>query len=206
MPVPTPYVIGLTGGIASGKSEVARRFAARGIVIVDADRLARDVVAPGTPGLAAVVERFGAGVLDASGALDRAALRRRVFDDADARRALEAIVHPRVREAIEAGCRAAPGPYVVADIPLLAEGGGRARYPGLARILVVDVPVDLQRARLIARDGIEAGLADRMIAAQATREARLAIADDVIVNTGTPADLDPAVEALDRRYRRLAAT
>lgn len=203
--MPHPFVVGLTGGIASGKTEVARRFAALGIAIVDADVLAREVVARGTPGLAAVAARFGTDVLDADGGLDRAALRRRVFDDADARRTLEAIVHPRVREAIDTQCRAAPGPYVVAAIPLLAEGGGRAAYPYLARILVVDVPVEVQRQRLMARDGIAMDLADRMIAAQAPRAQRLAIADDVLVNAAAPDALAPHVAALDRLYRQLAA-
>jgi dephospho-CoA kinase len=143
-------------------------------------------------------------VLDASGALDRAAMRRRVFGDDIARRALEAIVHPRVRSALQAACAAAPGPYAIAAIPLLAEGGGRKAYPWLDRILVVDVPVEMQLARLLQRDGIDAELADRMLAAQASRRERLAIADDVIVNDGTLAALDAHVTALDARYRGLA--
>ena len=199
------FVVGLTGGIASGKSAVARAFAAHGVHVADADVAARAAVAVGSPGLAAVVAAFGAGVLDASGALDRAAMRRRIFDDADAKRALEAIVHPRVRAALQAECAAAAGPYAVADIPLLAEAGGRSAYPWLDRILVVDAPVDAQRARLLARDGIDAALADRMIAAQATRAQRLALADDVLANTGTLADLAARVADLDRRYRTLAA-
>lgn len=202
----SPYVVALTGGIASGKSELARRFAAFGVEIVDADAIARDVVAPGTEGLAAVARHFGDDVLAVDGSLDRAALRRRVFDDADARRALESIVHPRVRATIEARCRAAGGPYVVADIPLLAEGGARAAYPYLARVLVVDVPVAVQRERLMARDGVDAALADRMIAAQATRAQRLAIADDVVENSGDRSALDAAAAALDRRYRQLASS
>lgn len=200
-----PPVIGLTGGIASGKSEVARHFEALGIAIVDADVIAREVVAPGTDGLSALVARFGPEVLAADGTLDRPALRRRVFEGADARRALEAIVHPRVRATIERRCAQAPGPYVVAAIPLLAEGGGRAAYPYLARILVVDVPADVQRHRLIARDGIDEALAARMIAAQATRAQRLAVADDVLVNSGPRDALREQVLALDRRYRRLAS-
>ncbi len=200
-----PYVIGVTGGIASGKSEVTRRFEALGIEVVDADLIARELVEPGTDGLAALVAHFGAGVLQSDGRLDRAALRRHVFDRPDERLALEAIVHPRVRAAIEARCRAAQGPYVIAAIPLLAEGGGRSAYPYFARILVVDVPVGVQRARLVARDAIEPALADRMIAAQASRAQRLAIADDVLVNTESPESLAPLVEALDRRYRQLAA-
>lgn len=199
------FVVGLTGGIASGKSAAAHEFAAHGVHVADADIAARDAVAAGSEGLADVVAVFGAGVLDASGTLDRAAMRRRIFEDPDAKRILEAIVHPRVRAALQAECAAAPGPYTVAAIPLLAEAGGREAYPWLDRILVVDAPVEAQRARLLARDGIDAALADRMIAAQATRAQRLALADDVIANTGTLADLAGHVAALDRVYRALAA-
>jgi dephospho-CoA kinase len=199
------YIIGLTGGVASGKSEVQRRFAALGVVVADADVAARDAVAAGSPGLAQVVAAFGPEVLDGAGGLDRAAMRRRVFADDAARRALEAIVHPRVRSALQAACAAAAGPYAIAAIPLLAEGGGREAYPWLDRILVVDVPAETQLARLLQRDGIDAGLAGRMLAAQADRRERLAIADDVIVNTGSLDALDAHVAALDAQYRALAA-
>lgn len=199
------YIIGLTGGVASGKSEVQRRFEALGVVVADADLAARAAVEPGSGGLADVVAAFGAEVLDASGALDRAAMRRRVFADDAARRTLEAIVHPRVRAALHAQCATAAGPYAIAAIPLLAEGGGREAYPWLARILVVDVPEEVQMARLRQRDGIDQPLAERMLAAQATRAQRLAIADDVIVNNGTLDALDAHVAALDAQYRRLAA-
>lgn len=199
------FVVGLTGGIASGKSAVAREFAARGVHVADADVAARAAVAPGSEGLSELVAAFGGGILDAAGALDRAAMRRRIFEDDAARRALEAIVHPRVRAALHAECSAAPGPYAVAAIPLLAEVGGRKAYPWLARILVVDAPVETQRARLLARDGIDAALADRMIGAQATRAQRLAIADDVLANTGTLEELAAHVASLDRLYRALAA-
>jgi dephospho-CoA kinase len=127
-----------------------------------------------------------------------------VFADDAARLALEAIVHPRVRNALQAACAAATGPYAIAAIPLLAEGGGRGAYPWLDRILVVDVPTQAQLARLLRRDGIDAGLADRMLAAQAGRHERLAIADDVIVNDGPLAALDTHVAALDAQYRALA--
>ena len=200
------YIIGLTGGIASGKSEVARRFQALGVQVIDADVAAREVVASGSAGLAEVVAVFGADVLDPAGALDRAAMRRRVFDDPDARARLEAIVHPRVRAMLEAASTAAAGAYAIAAIPLLAEGGGREHYPWLDRILVVDVSPGVQLARLLQRDGIDAALAQRMVAAQASREQRLAIADDVIVNDGSLEALATHVEALDRRYRTLAAT
>ena len=198
------YLIGLTGGVASGKSEVARRFEALGVAIADADVAARAALAPGSDGLAEAVAAFGAAILGADGGLDRAAMRRRVFADHEARRTLEAIVHPRVRTMLEAQCRAATSPYAIAAIPLLAEGGGREAYPWLSRILVVDVPELVQMERLQRRDGIDAQLAAGMLAAQATRRDRLAIADDVLVNDGPLAALDAHLAALDRKYRNLA--
>ena len=196
------FVVAVTGGVASGKSECTQAVAALGIVVADADVAARAVVAPGEPALAAVAERFGPDLLLPDGSLDRAAMRRRVFGDPDARRALEAMLHPPIRRWLQAACAAAPGPYVVVAIPLLTEGGGRAAYPWLARIVVVDVPEAVQEARLMRRDGIDATLARQMIAAQATRRQRLAIADDVIVNDGPMAHLRACVARLDARYRR----
>ena len=200
----TAYAIGLTGGIASGKSEVSRRFEALGIVVADADLAARAALAPGSDGLAETVAAFGRDILAVDGSLDRAAMRRRVFSDPDARRRLEAIVHPRVRAMLAAQCASAASPYAIAAIPLLAEVGGRGAYPWLSRILVVDVPAAVQMERLQRRDGIDASLAAGMLAAQATRRERLAIADDVIANDGPLAALDAQVAALDRRYRALA--
>lgn len=198
------YIIGVTGGVASGKSAVTRRFESLGVVVADADVAAREAVATGSVGLAAVVEAFGASVLADDGSLDRAAMRQRVFGDEAARRRLESIVHPLVRAQLRRECEAAAGPYALAAIPLLAEGGGRIAYPWLQRILVVDASADLQRARLIQRDGIDAALAERMIDAQASRAQRLAIADDVIVNDGGLDLLDEMVVSLDRRYRAMA--
>ncbi|MDX5514366.1 dephospho-CoA kinase [Stenotrophomonas sp. RG-453] len=199
------FVIGLTGGIAAGKSEVSRRFEALGITVADADLAARAVVAPGSEGLARIAAHFGDTILQADGQLDRAALRARIFDSAQARQALEAITHPAIRQLLRETCEQAEGPYTIAAIPLLTEAGGRQQYPWLDRILVVDVPVAVQHARLMQRDGIDAALADRMIAAQASREARLALADDVVVNDGHPDHLQAHVERLDRAYRELAA-
>jgi len=199
------FVIGLTGGIAAGKSEVSRRFEALGITVADADLAARAVVAPGSEGLARIAAHFGDTILQADGQLDRAALRARIFDSAQARQALEAITHPAIRQLLRESCEQAEGPYAIAAIPLLTEAGGRRQYPWLDRILVVDVPVAVQHARLMQRDGIDAALADRMIAAQASREARLALADDVVVNDGHPDHLQAHVERLDRAYRELAA-
>ena len=198
------FIVGLTGGVASGKSEVQRRFEALGVYVADADVAAREAVAKGSDGLRDVVEAFGAGVLDADGELDRAAMRRRIFQDGDAKRRLEAIIHPRVRSRLYQSCLAASTPYAMAAIPLLAEGGGRASYPWLARILVVDAHPATQLSRLLTRDGIDEVLAARMLAAQATREQRLAIADDVIDNTGPLEALDPQIGALHTRYQALA--
>lgn len=200
---PRRFVIGLTGGVASGKSTVARAFEARHPgSVVDADLAARAVVEPGSEGLAAVVDHFGPGVVAPDGRLDRAALRAQVFADPAARKTLEGLLHPRIRAWMAERAAASPAPYVVMDIPLLAEGGGRAAWPMLDRILVVDVPVEVQRTRLMARDGVDAALAERMIAAQAARAPRLALADDVIVNLGSPRDVENVVERLDGRYRR----
>lgn len=199
------FVIGLTGGIAAGKSEVSRRFEALGITVADADLAARAVVAPGSEGLARIAAHFGKDILLADGQLDRAALRARIFASAQERQALEAITHPAIRQLLRESCEQAEGPYAIAAIPLLTEAGGRQQYPWLDRILVVDVPVAVQHARLMQRDGIDTALADRMIAAQASREARLALADDVVVNDGHPDHLQAHVERLDRAYRELAA-
>lgn len=198
------YRVGLTGGIASGKTAVTRHFETLGIVVADADLAAREAIAPGSDGLREVVAAFGADVLDPNGALDRAAMRKHIFDDDSARRRLEAIIHPRVRQRMADRCAQASSPYAIAAIPLLTEVGARDAYPWLNRILVIDVPVELQRERLISRDGIAAELADKMIAAQATRAQRLAIADDVIVNAGGLDDLQRHVDALHRQYLRLA--
>ena len=198
------YTVALTGGIASGKSEVERRFRALGVHVADADVAAREVVAPGTPGLAEVVAAFGSEVLDPAGAMDRPAMRRRVFADAAARLRLEAIIHPRVRSTLREACEAAPGPYAIAAIPLFAEAGRAAYAAWVDRVLVVDVPVEVQLERLLLRDGIDEALAWKMIRAQATREARLAVADDVIVNDGPLDELAGTVERLHARYLQLA--
>jgi len=208
------FIVGLTGGVASGKSEVARRFAALGIAVADADLAARAAVEAGSVGLAEVVEAFGSEVLLPDGSLDRATMRRLVFADDIARRRLESIIHPRVRALLRAECEAATSPYAIAAIPLLAEAGagsGPTRrtsveqaYPWLDRILVVDVPEAVQAARVMARDGVDSELARRMIDAQASREERLVIADDVIANDGPLEALDGLVVDLHDRYLALA--
>lgn len=199
------FVVAITGGVASGKSEVTRRFEALGVHVADADVAARRLVEPGQPALDEIVAHFGRGVLNDEGGLDRAALRKRIFGDDEARRALEAILHPRIRAALRDECRSAPGAYAMAAIPLLAEGGGRRAYPWIDRILVVDVAPATQARRLVRRDDIDEALAEKMIAAQASREARLAMADDVIGNDGPLDALDTAVDTLHRRYLAQAA-
>jgi dephospho-CoA kinase len=198
-----PLRIGLTGGIASGKSTVTQRFAELGVPVIDADVASRNVVQPGTPGLAQVVQRFGADVLDADGRLDRRALRNLIFKDSSLRRALDAILHPLIRADMEREAAQAQGPYVIMAIPLLVEGGSSERVD---RVLVVDADETLQIQRLQARDGSSADEARAILSSQASRAARLGIADDVLLNTGTVADLRQAVDRLHEQYLQLAQT
>ncbi|MGQ0799031.1 MAG: dephospho-CoA kinase [Pseudomarimonas sp.] len=195
-------VIGLTGGIASGKSAVLREFERGGATTYDADMVARELVEPGQPALDAIVHRFGKRMLDPSGRLDRRQLRAHVFSDHVERRALEAILHPAIRSVLRERCLSVLTGYVVVAIPLLVESG---RYDWLSRVLVVDVADEVQVRRVMQRDGVEVDQARAAIAAQATRAARLALADDVIVNNGPITLLAHAVDRLDRTYRRLPA-
>jgi len=193
--------IGLTGGIASGKSTVARRFIELGVPVIDADEAARAVVAPGKPGLAQVLERFGSSVLAENGELDRRALRDLIFRDPGSRRDLETILHPLIRADMEQSAELAVGPYVVMAIPLLVEGDARERVD---RVLVVDVDEAVQLQRVRARDGCTEEQARAILASQASRSARLAAADDVLLNAGTVTDLRQAVDHLHAQYLRLA--
>ena len=204
--------VGLTGGIGSGKSEVARRLVAHGAVIIDADVAARAVVALGTPGLARVAEAFGAGVLGPDGALDRERLGAIVFGDPDSRATLNAIVHPLVgewmRAAEQAAVAASDGDVIIVhDVPLLAEN---RRAGDFDLVIVVDVPPELQLERLVGQRGMTPDQARARIAAQASREQRLAVADLVIDNSGSLADLDRRVADLwadlRRRLPQLRAT
>jgi dephospho-CoA kinase len=196
--------IGLTGGIASGKSTVSRRFAELGVPVIDADVASRNVVEPGKPGLAQVVQRFGVGVLDADGRLDRRALRNLIFRDSSLRQALDAILHPLIRADMEREAAQAQGPYVIMAIPLLVEGGSSAKR--VDRVLVVDADETLQIQRLQARDGSSEEEARAILSSQASRTARLGIADDVLLNTGSVADLRQAVDRLHEQYLQLAQT
>lgn len=197
------FRIGLTGGIACGKTTVANLFAALGVPIVDTDLLAREVVAPGSPLLAQVAAHFGPELIQQDGSLDRRELRSRVFADPRERVWLEQLTHPAIRALTDERCDAAGGAYVIVAIPLLVETRGAARFD---RVLVVDCEPELQLARLIARDGTTREEALRMLAAQAPRAARLAVADDVIRNDGDIAHLRDQVERLHRQYVAAALT
>lgn len=190
--------IGLTGGIASGKTVVARLLSERGATVIDADVVAREVVEPGTPGLAAITRRFGHAVLTANGELNRAALGAIVFADPEARKDLEAIVHPAVRRrAAELEAHAEAGSVIVHVIPLLVETGQQDSFD---RVVVVDVPPDVQRARLMERSALSEVEADARIAAQAGRDERLSAADHVIDNSGSLDQLSAQVAALWERF------
>lgn len=197
-----PLTIALTGGIASGKTAVSDRFAAMGGAVVDTDVIAREVVAPGSEGLTAVTAEFGPDILRSDGQLDRRVLRERIFNDPEARQALEAITHPRIRQVLESRLTEIQAPYAIVVIPLLLETGWIDRFD---RVLVVDTPVQVQQQRLMARDNLSAAGAQRILKAQAGREDRLAIADDVISNNGDLAALDARVAELHRKYCQFAS-
>lgn len=191
-------VIGLTGGIGSGKSTVADLFAHSGAAVIDTDLIARQLVTPGSPALAEIRAAFSDAVLDSAGKLDRAGLRRLVFADDTARRRLEAILHPRIRSDVKHALAEVQAPYAVVVIPLLIETGGYRDM--LDRVLVVDCPETLQIERVMARNGLSAEDVRAIMATQASRAARLAAADDVIENTGSAETLRSAVAALHQRY------
>ena len=197
-----PARIGLTGGIASGKSTVADLFAELGIPVIDTDVIAREVVAPGQPALAEIGARFGAQMLDPRGNLDRAAMRKLIFADDQARQDLEAILHPRIGAETRRQSEEAGGPYQLIVVPLLT---GSALRDYVDRILVVDCEEERQVERLLARDAESVEQARRILAAQSSREERLAIADDVINNDHSLEHLRDQVADLDRQYRQLGA-
>ncbi len=195
--------VGLTGGIGAGKSEVSRRLAAQGAVIIDADAAARDVVAPGTPGLTEVIEVFGPGVLLPDGTLDRARLGDLVFANPEQRARLNEIIHPRVGARMSELEQAAdPTAIVVHDVPLITENGLASAYDV---VVVVDVPPRTQIDRLVKQRGMTRDQAKARIAAQATREQRLAIADMVVDNSSSLTELDRQVGDLWAELRRRAA-
>ncbi|MCI0749388.1 MAG: dephospho-CoA kinase [Nevskiales bacterium] len=195
--------IGLTGGIASGKSLVVKSFVTLGVPVLDGDIAAREITAPGSPALRKIARRFGTEYLHEDGRLNRRKLRERVFADPTARKALERITHPLIRARLIAWRDAQAAPYCVLAVPLLIESGMDRLVD---RVLVIDTPVAVQKRRLMTRDGVSGILARQMLAAQATRKKRLACADDVIRNHDSRAELRRAVHRLHERYLRLART
>jgi dephospho-CoA kinase len=195
------FVVGVTGGIGSGKTTICREFAALGAPVIDTDQVARDVVAPGSPGLAAVVAAFGPDVLTADGQLDRRRVRQLVFATPAQREQLEAILHPLIRQETDAQVQAAGYPYCLVCIPLLVERGGGNR---VNRVLVIDCPTESQIQRVMARDELTAPEVAAIMRTQASREDRLAVAHDVLENTGDIAHLRPQISALHARYLQLA--
>lgn len=194
--------VGLTGGIGSGKTAVSDRFARLGVPVIDADQLSRELVAKGQPALAEIAALFGPTVLTEAGELDRAALGQRVFADPAARRQLEQILHPRIRDAMQARVAALDAPYVILVIPLLLETG---QTDLVDRVLVVDTSPERQRARIRQRDGFSDARIAQILAAQTDRATRLRAADDIIRNDAGLADLDRAVAALHANYLELSA-
>jgi dephospho-CoA kinase len=200
-------VVGLTGGIGSGKSTVADQLVARGAALVDTDRIAHELTAPGGGAIAPIRAEFGDAMIAADGRMDRSAMRALAFSDPLARKRLEAILHPLIRQHTEAGIAAAlraGAPYVLVAIPLLVEGGkGRGRHD---RILVVDCPPEVQVERVMRRSQLPREQVDAIMAAQATREQRLAVADDVVDNGGGPEALPAQIARIDALYRGLSSS
>jgi dephospho-CoA kinase len=197
------YVVGITGGIGSGKTEVAKAFSALGVEVVDADAISHRLSMPGQAGHAAICAAFDPGVVLPSGELDRAELRRRAFADPEARARLEAAVHPLIRREVYREIAAWRGLYGVAVVPLLLERGGLANQ--VDRVLVVDCPEDEQIRRVVARSGLTSAEVRAIMATQLDRVARLRDADDVLDNSGSADAIAPQVAELDRRYKELAA-
>lgn len=198
-----PFVVGLTGGIGSGKSAVADRFATLGAAVVDTDRIAHALTAPEGAAMPALRAAFGEGIVAADGALNRAAMRALAFEDASVRKRLEAILHPLIRDESARQCAAAVAPYVVLVVPLLIESGTYRER--VQRLCVVDCPEALQVERVMCRSGLDERQVRAIMAAQATRAARLAAADDVVDNAGSLEALQARVAALHGEYVQCAA-
>jgi dephospho-CoA kinase len=196
-PYHKPLVVGLTGGIGSGKSTVAGLFSALGVPVLDADSLARELVRPGEPALDAITAVFGAGCLQHDGTLDRAWMRRKIFSDPTGKQQLEAILHPAVRNRMEAWLGTVQAPYCVLVIPLLLEAG---QLDLVDRVLVVDIPEKEQLKRVAARDGLSHNAVQEIMASQADRKTRLAAADDIIDNDANPDTLQQRVADLHRQF------
>lgn len=197
-----PLVIGVTGGIGAGKSAVCAAFERRGVPVIDTDQVAREVVMPGTAGLQAVVDAFGPDVLTAEGTMDRAAVRRLVFGNPENRIRLEAILHPLIRARVSEHLAGIRTPYCLLGIPLLVEGGNRAQVD---RVLVVDCPESLQISRVMARDKLTDEEVRAIMKTQASRQERLARADDVVMNAGDLSAIESQVDELHASYLALAS-
>jgi dephospho-CoA kinase len=197
-------LVGLTGGIGSGKTTVANLFGELGVPLIDTDLIAHELTAPGGAAMPAIAAEFGPAVVATDGSLDRAAMRRLAFDDPGARRRLEAILHPMIRAQTQRGiAQAATAPYAIVVVPLLVEGGTWRGW--LDRVIVVDCPVAVQIERVMRRSALPRDQVEAIIAAQATREQRLAAADEVVDNAGDPASLPQRVREIHERFLKLAA-
>ncbi|PLR41018.1 dephospho-CoA kinase [Chimaeribacter californicus] len=196
------YLVALTGGIGSGKSTVANAFSRLGVTVIDADVIARQVVEPGTPALSAIAAHFGEALLHPDGSLNRARLRELIFADPTEKTWLNSLLHPLIQQETQRRIQQATTPYVLWVVPLLVENGLQTRAD---RVLVIDVDRETQLVRTTARDGVSRQQAENILAAQVTREQRLACADDVIDNSGDPSAIGPRVAALHQHYLQLAA-
>ncbi|MDN4504383.1 dephospho-CoA kinase [Alteromonadaceae bacterium BrNp21-10] len=195
------FVVGLTGGIASGKSTVAECFAQLGITIVDADIIAREVVAPGTSGLQNIVKYFGSKILNTDGQLDRAQLRQHIFANDDHKQWLNNLLHPQIRQRMQQQCQQAQSEYVLLVVPLLVENN---LFDLTQHLLVVDIDEQTQIQRTMTRDGVSSEHVQQILASQASREQRLSVADDIIVNDQSPENLQHQVNKLHQKFLDLA--
>lgn len=197
-----PYVVGLTGGIGSGKSTITRLLIGFGIEVIDADDVAREVVTPGSPALDALVARFGTKILNAEGTLKRERLRGLIFTDAEAKRWVEELLHPAIRARIQEKIERSTSPWLLLSVPLLLEN--KNAYDFVDRILVVDVPESVQLARTMLRDNATKDEVTRIMQSQLPRNKRLAAADDIVENTGDPLQLQEQLLRLVKRYEEFA--
>lgn len=200
-----PFRIAVSGGIAAGKSTVCKVFAESGACVIDADVIARELVAPGQAALREIADRFGGAILHADGTLDRPALRALVFADTQAKTQLEAILHPRIQIELQRQCADIVDDLVLVAIPLLTPASRQSAYAWLQRVLIVEAPGPAQIARIAARDGSSPALAEAMVAAQLSTAERLPMADDVLFNDGTLAQLQTNARRLHSRYAAMAA-
>ena len=197
-----PYTVALTGGIASGKTIVSDEFTKLGVAVIDADIIAHEIVEAGQPALKEIEHLFGSEIIDADGQLKRSDLRTLIFSNPDARKQLESILHPKIRQEVGKAITAVTSAYCILVIPLLAEKGA---YPNVDRILVVDVEPEIQISRLMARDNCSRKQAKQALAAQASRQRRLKFADDILDNSGSPVLAHAAVVLLHKKYMQLSA-